>query len=188
MMRAFLLAAALACVSLACVSPAMAADWVINPAKSSIAFSGTHAGNMFNGVFQKWSGQIRFDPAKLADAKVVILIEMASARTGNKMYDGTLPQDDWFAIKAGRQARFETTSIKATTAGGYVAQGSLNLRGVSVPVTLPFTLVISGKQAVMQGQTSLKRMAFAIGKSSDASGEWVSLDIPLNIKVVAAAK
>ncbi len=183
MMRGLMLAAAFVCAP-----SAMAADWVINPTKSSIAFSGTHAGNMFNGVFQKWSGQIRFDPTKVADAKAVILIDLASARTGNKMYDGTLPQDDWFAIKAGRQARFETSSIKATPTGSYVAQGSLKLRGVSVPVTLPFTLVISGKQAVMQGQTSLKRMAFAIGKSSDTSGEWVSLDIPLNIKVVATEK
>jgi polyisoprenoid-binding protein YceI len=172
---------------LCAVTPAHAADWVIDTPKSSIAFSGTHAGAAFNGRFQKWSGQIRFDPAKLPEAKAIIVIDLASALTGNKMYDGTLPQADWFNIKAARQARFETSSIKAA-ANGYVAQGILNVRGVSVPVTLPFTLVISGKQAVMQGQTSLKRMAFGIGKSSDASGEWVSLDIPLKIKVVATAK
>ncbi len=183
MKRALLFAAVFAFVS-----PALAADWTINPAKSSITFSGAHAGKNFTGVFLKWSGQIRLDAAKLADAKAVILIDLASAQTGNKMYDGTLPQDDWFSIKTNRQARFETSSIKATTTGSYVAQGTLSMRGVSVPVTLPFTLVISGKQAVMEGKASLKRMAFGIGKSSDASGEWVSLDIPLKIKVVAVAK
>jgi polyisoprenoid-binding protein YceI len=174
--------------ALGVVAPAKAADWMINPASSSITFSGTHAGKKFTGVFQKWRGQIRFDAARLADAKAVILIDLASARTGDKLYDGTLPQDDWFAIKAGRVATFETSSIKPTATGGYMAQGKLSLRGVSVPVTLPFTLAISGKQVVMQGETSIKRMTFGIGKSSDASGEWVSLDIPLKIKVVAVAK
>jgi polyisoprenoid-binding protein YceI len=170
------------------VTSAQAADWVVDLPKSSIVFSGTHAGNNFTGQFQKWSGQIHFDPAKLPQAKAIILIDLASAQTGSKMYDGTLPQNDWFNLKAKRQARFETTSIKTAANGNYVAQGSLSLRGVSVPVTLPFTLTINGKQAVMQGQTSVKRMAFGIGKSSDATGEWVSLDIPLKIKVVATTK
>jgi polyisoprenoid-binding protein YceI len=183
MMRKILLAA-----TLCGASPAQAADWVIDAPKSSIVFSGNHAGTNFTGRFQKWSGQIRFDPAKLPEVKAVILIDLASALTGNKMYDGTLPQADWFATKASRTARFETSSIKAAANGSYVAHGSLTLRGVSVPVTLPFTLVITGKQAVMQGQTSVKRLAFGIGKTSDASGEWVSLDIPLKIKVVAVAK
>jgi polyisoprenoid-binding protein YceI len=183
MMRNFILAAAL-CMA----TPAQAADWVIDTPKSSIVFSGNHAGTNFAGRFQKWSGQIQFDPTKLPQAKAIILIDLASALTGNKMYDGTLPQNDWFDIKSGRQARFETSSIKAAANGSYIAQGTLNLRGVSVPITLPFTLMITGKQAVMQGQTSVKRMAFGIGKTSDAAGEWVSLDIPLKIKVVAYAK
>jgi polyisoprenoid-binding protein YceI len=182
-MRHLILATAL-CVAM----PAQAASWVIDIPKSSIVFSGNHAGANFAGRFQKWSGQIRFDPAKLTDAKAIILIDLTSARTGNKIYDGTLPQADWFNIKTDRQARFETSSIKLAVNGSYVAQGSLQLRGVSVPITLPFTLAISGKQAVMQGQASVKRLAFDIGKTSDAAGEWVSLDIPLKIKIVAKAK
>jgi polyisoprenoid-binding protein YceI len=183
MMRHLILAAAL-CISM----PAQAENWVIDASKSSIVFLGNHAGTNFAGRFQKWNGQIQFDPAKLIDAKAIILIDLTSARTGNKMYDGTLPQADWFDIKTGRQARFETSSIKLAGNGSYVAQGSLTLRGVSVPITLPFTLATTGKQAVMQGQASVKRMAFGVGKTSDASGEWVSLDIPLKIKVVAYAK
>jgi polyisoprenoid-binding protein YceI len=179
-----LILAGLLCVA----TPALAADWIIEAPKSSIGFSGTHAGKNFSGNFQKWGGQIRFDPAKLAEAKVVILIDLGSARTGDKIYDGTLPQADWFAVKRARQARFETTSIKADGKNAYVALGNLKLRGVSVPVILPFTLAITGNQATMQGRTSLKRLAFGIGKSSDAAGEWVSLEIPLTIKVSARTK
>jgi polyisoprenoid-binding protein YceI len=169
-------------------APASAADWIIEAPKSSISFSGTHAGKNFQGRFAKWTGQIRFDPAKLAQAKAVILIDLASANTGDKTYDGTLPQADWLAVNVARLARFETTTIEATGKNTYVAQGNLTIRGTTVPVTLPFTLAITGKQATMQGQTSLKRLAFGIGKASDAKGEWVSLDIPLTIKVSARSK
>jgi polyisoprenoid-binding protein YceI len=171
-----------------CAQPALAADWVINAARSSISFSGTHAGKAFTGSFGKWSGQIRFDPAKPAASKVVVLVDLASAKTGNAMYDGTLPKDDWFDTAKMAQGRFETTSITATGKNAYTAQGFLTLRGVRVPVTMPFTLSISGKQAVMQGRTSVKRMAFGIGKDSDSAGAWVSLDIPITVNVTATQK
>ncbi len=173
---------------LCAVTPAYAADWIIDNKVSRIGFSGTHAGNSFKGTFERWQGQIRFDPLKLGDSKAVILIDLASARTGNKIYDGTLPQSDWLAVKAQPNARFETSSIKSSGPNSYVAQGSLSLRGTAVPVTLPFTLTITGKRAVMQGQTNIKRLAFGIGKASDATGEWVSLDIPVTIKVSAYLK
>jgi polyisoprenoid-binding protein YceI len=173
-----------------CLAPraAVAADWLIDTAKSSIVFSGTHAGKDFSGSFKSWRGQISFDPARLAEAKAIILIDLASAHTGDKIYDGTLPQADWLAIRTSSQGRFETSSIKASGKNSYVAQGFLTLRRIRLPVTLPFTLSITGKQAVMQGQTSLNRLAYGIGKSSDAAGDWVSLNIPLTIKVVAQAQ
>jgi polyisoprenoid-binding protein YceI len=167
--------------------PALANDWTIVPAQSSIGFSGEHAGTKFVGSFRKWGGAIHFDPAKLAEARALIRIDLTSATTGNKMYDGTLPQSDWFDTAKTREGLFRTTSITASGTG-YVAQGTLSLRGMIVPVTMPFTLSITGKTAVMQGKASVKRMAFGIGKNSDASGEWVSLDIPLTIKVTATRK
>jgi polyisoprenoid-binding protein YceI len=169
---------------LAAALPAQAASWKIDPARSSISFSGSHAGTAFTGSFRKWQGKIEFDPAKLAQSKAVIVIELSSATTGNKSYDGTLPQADWLNSAKVRDARFETTSIVAD-GKNYVARGTLTLRGLAVPVVLPFTLAITGKTARMQGKTILKRMAFGIGKSSDATGDWVSLDIPLSISVTA---
>ena len=169
---------------LAASFPALAANWMVEPAKSSISFAATHAGKAVNGSFGKWTSSIQFDPAQLKTAKVVVQVDLASARTGDKLYDGTLPQSDWFDTAKQRMARFETSSI---TANGkdYVAHGTLTIRGITVPVTLPFTLAITGNQAVMRGRTTLKRMAFGIGKSSDATGEWVSLDIPLTLSVTA---
>lgn len=42
--------------------PAYAMDYKVDHAQSSIEFSGTHAGNDFNGEFESWNAQITFDP------------------------------------------------------------------------------------------------------------------------------
>ncbi len=51
----------------------------------------------------------------------------------------------------------------AEGAGGLAATGTLDLRGVRVPVSLPFTLEIEGDTARMTGSTTLDRRDFGVG-------------------------
>jgi polyisoprenoid-binding protein YceI len=166
----------------------VAAEWVVVPAKSSIAYSGTHAGRTFNGSFSQWTAAIRFDPAKLAEANATVRIMLASSKTGDKTYDETLPGGDWFDIGKTPVAMFQSQRFREITPGKYVADGILTLRNMKVPVSLPFSLAIAGNTATMSGQVTLKRMAFGLGKTSDPSGDWVSLDIPVTVKVTATRK
>jgi polyisoprenoid-binding protein YceI len=171
------------------VSSAQAAEWTIDPAQSAITFKGTHAGSEFSGSFGKWTGTITFDPAALDTAKAAIDIDLTSATTSDATRDGTLPQQDWFDTASSPQARFESTGVKAgATAGDYMMSGNLTIRGVSLPVELPFKIAIDGNAAKVEGGVMLKRLDFNIGKKSDTPGQWVSLDIPLSFVVVASKK
>ena len=166
--------------------PALAADWTIDPAGSEIAFSGSNAGKAFKGTFQSWKGKIDFDPEVPEAAKVEISVDLASARTGDATYDKALPQKDWFDTAAASTATFTANAIRrGEGANGYVADGSLKIRGKAVAVSLPFTLAIDGDKAEMTGRAQLKRLDFGIGKGSDADGSWVSLEIPVDVKVTA---
>jgi hypothetical protein len=62
------------------------------------------------------------------------------------------------------------------------------MRGAALPITLVFDLRIDGDTAWMSGRTNLKRLDFGIGRRSDADGAWVSLDILLEITLVARRK
>lgn len=168
--------------------PAAAATWTVDHKKSSISFGGQHMGREFTGRFNGWTADIRFDPAKPADSRVRVVIDLASAKTGDAMYDKTLPTADWFDTAKTRQAVFEAASVRQKGPNAYEADGKLTIRGKSVPVRLPFTLKINGKSAVMDGKVVLKRTAWGIGQGSDAAGEWVSLDIPVQVHVEAVAK
>ncbi len=167
---------------------ASAASWEIIPEKSSIEFSGTHAGNAFKGTFSRFDAVIDFDKKKLSASKVSVKVDLTSAKTGNDMYDGTLPQTDWLDSEKTTTATFVTTAITSEKED-YLAKGALTIRGKSIPVSVPFTLNEQPNgTTLMEGKTTLKRMDFDIGKESDASGEWVSLEIPLSITIVARAR
>jgi polyisoprenoid-binding protein YceI len=163
--------------------PAHAGAWNVVPAGSKIAFAGEHAGNAFKGVFEKWDAVIRFDPADLSGSKATVTIALASAKTGDTTYDKTLPSADWFDVAKGPSAVFETTAFRTKGGDAFEADATLSIRGAKVPVVFAFTFKPAGDTATLAGKATLKRVDFGIGKGSDASGAWVSLDIPVDVTV-----
>lgn len=159
--------------------------WRVDPAQSSIRFSGTHAGAAFNGRFDVWTADIRFDPANLAASKAIVTIDTASAKTGDAFQERTLRDGEWFDVRRHPQARFETTSIVRVAENRYLANGTLTLKGRATAVAMPFELTINGAAATMRAQLPLDRLTLGLGTASDPNAEWVSRQIPLTIQVRA---
>ena len=165
--------------------PALAAKWDVVPAQSRIGFTATWLGKPVVGAFRKWSAAIDFDPAAPATAKIDVTVDLASAATGDQTVDGSLPGDDWFAVKAGGQGRFVASKVVTAGPGRFVATGSLTMRGHVVPVTLPFDLTVAGDTATMTGRVQLDRRAWKLGLESDATAEYVAFAVPVSVRVVA---
>ena len=169
--------------------PAAAAPapvWTVDKAASKIAFSSTFGGQGFNGGFARWDAQIRFDPNNLAGSSAVVSIDTVSAFTGDNDRDAALKEPNWFSTKAFPKATFRTTSFKALGGGKYQASGTLTLRGQSKPLTLPFTLVITGNQAKMTARVTVSRLAFGVGQN-----EWKKTDVipdPVTVNISLTAK
>ena len=49
-----------------------------------------------------------------------------------------------------------------------------------------FQLAYEGNIATMTGQATLSRDAFNLGQESDSGGDWVSLDITVDVTVKAS--
>ena len=169
-MRTSIFALSLAAAALA-AGAAGAATWTVDHAHSRLGFKGTVEGAGFDGTFRSWDAQIDFDPKALATSHVSVSVDIASAVTGDKDRDDTIPSDDWFAAKRFPKAVFTANKFVDRGAGHYEAQGELVLKGVRRPVTLPFTLAISGGVAKMTGTATLDRTAFNVG-----SGKWSTPD------------
>lgn len=170
----------------AAIVPGTATAWTVDRAASSIGFSGTQSGSAFKGTFSDWEAHIWFDPANLAGSKAVVLIRTASARTGDATRDGSLGEAEWFDAKAFPAARFEAASFRSLGGDRYEAVGTLEIKGKATPVTLPFTLTLKGDAAEVAGKLDLDRTALNLGMASDASAQWVSKLITVQVQVSAA--
>jgi polyisoprenoid-binding protein YceI len=131
------------------------------------------------GSFTRWTADILFSPEALDRSKLTVSIDMTSASTGDDQRDQSLPGDDFFAAATHPKAIFSATKFRKTGEGKFVADGTLDLRGVKKPLSLPFTLKIDGDTATARGVTTLDRTAFGVGQ-----GEWAATDqIAAKVKV-----
>ncbi len=176
------------CLLFTLAQNAQAADWAVDSTKSSIGFSGTHAGSTFDGVFKDWSATIRFDPVDPASAQAVVVIKTASAETGNALYDSTLPGEDWFNNQAFGEAIFKAQSFTSIGDGTYRADGTLTIRDKTMPISFNFTLKIEGTTAKMTATHTLDRLSYGLGATSDPTADWVSREIKLTLSVTAQSQ
>lgn len=157
-------------IAFAISAPAFAAPapaWTVDKAASKVTFSSSFDGGAFTGSFRTWTAAIRFDPANLAGSSVTATFDTASAATGEASRDEALPEPTWLSAKAFPKAIYTATSFKALGGGKYQAVGNLTIRGVTKPLTLPFTLVTTGDTAKMTSSVGINRLAFGVGQ-----GEW----------------
>lgn len=174
--------AALALPSLALAAPPL---WTVDKANSRLTFSGTVSGKGFTGSFRDWNAVIHFDPKDLAHSDVAATIEVGSFATGSADRDALLPDEDWFWVGHFPRATFIAHGFRATGPGHYQAAGILTLKGVAKPLTLPFTLAISGPTARMAGQVVLDRLAFNVGQGDWQATDTVAAAVTVNVALTA---
>lgn len=168
---------------------AHASDYQIDYAESSIIFKGIHAGSEFNGIFEKWDAKITFDQNDLKNSSLEATFYPNSFKTGNKLYDGTLPQGDWFDVKNHSVPTFKSTSIATKIDGFYTVNGNLTIRSITHPITFDFTLSdLESNQVSVNASFPIDRLTYDIGKKSDAKAEWVSREITVILDIKAKKK
>lgn len=168
-------------------------EWHIDLERSSIGFEATQYGQGFEGSFKIARGKIFFDGTRLDQSKAHIEIDISSIKTGSDDRDVQAISTEWFDVETFPKAIFESHKFEKMSANHFVASGKLTLRGITVPVELPFILNIdegdNGENtAHMTARLDLNRLDFGIGQ-----GKWQSTDaiggvVKLEISVVARTK
>lgn len=181
-MSRYLLAGLLALTATA----VQAATWTVDPARSKITFTGAQTGEPFSGAFKTFTAAIDFDPADPASAHARITVATGSATTGDQQKDEALPGADWFDVATFPQAVFEAKGFKAVGGDRYQADGTLTIRDVSRPVTLPFTLTTSGDTAHAVGEAKLLRSTFGVGQNAWAAEDYVAFAVTVGFDLTAS--
>lgn len=139
-------------------------EWQVTDGSLSLTIQ--QFGNSVTGRFDKWSADIRFDP-KTDIGHVTVDIDIASLTLGGVTEQAKDPA--FLDAKGFATARFDADIMQTDT--GHVAKGTLLLKGQTVPVALPFDLVIDGTTAKMSGGLILDRRDFGIGADMKNEGK-----------------
>lgn len=177
-----------------------ATQWALQPAQSKISFAGTQAGAEFEGVFKKFTADIKFDPKDLAASRFDVKIDMNSVDTQDGERDDTLKSADLFDVKrypAGTYVADKFTAQgnnKGNNKGGnkgsnmsgnkYSASGKLTIRNITRDVPVDFTFEEKDGSAWLKGTTRIKRMDFGVGQGEWQDTSTVADDVKINFALL----
>ena len=177
------------------VCAADAPEWTVDLAQSRITFTGRQMNVPSKGRFKTFSANVRFDPANLATSAVDVVIDTASADTGNPDMDTELKRPNWFAVQRFREARFATTAVRAKGGNDYEAAARLTIRDVTQEVVMPFKLDIGDDSADpgqllarVSGDVTISRTKYGVGQAEWSDTNIVGDDVGIHIDVVARRK
>lgn len=164
------IAAGLAIVAFALATGAAhAAEWRSDPAASKVGFSATFEGSAVPGVFKSFDARLDLDAERVAAGSLVVTIQVSSADLGIEDVNREIASKTWFDYAAFPNAEFRSSEVRRVAGDRYVARGTLVLKGVAQPVSVPFTFAEVPGGARIAGELALERAMFGIG-----TGEWAA--------------
>lgn len=155
--------------------------------KSSIGFGYQQMGVKMDGKFNKFSAQLRFDPARAAAARASFEVDLLSVDLGSGEAEQEIAAKPWFNSKAFPTARFVSTGVKPLGGNRYEVAGQLTIKGKTQDIVVPATFVEQGKTGVFNGSFTLRRGDYAIGEGSWSKFDIVANDVTVSFRIAAAA-
>ncbi len=162
--------------------PALAADWKMDPSGSRLEFVATFEKNAAPGVFTEFDTHLSFDPDKPVGGKLDVSVKVTSADMNIADVNKEIRNKDWFDYAGFPQAEFHSTDLRRE-GKGYVAHGTLTLKGVKQGVVVPFTWAPSADGAMMEGELVLKRGVFGIGLGEWKATDTIGADVKVKFKI-----
>jgi polyisoprenoid-binding protein YceI len=117
------------------------ASYRVDKAHTNIGFWVRHMVlSKVHGEFKDYDVVFKWDENNLGNASIEVHIRTASIDTDNERRDKHLKSSDFLAIESYPEIVFESTKIEHDE-DGYVAHGTLTIRGVTKNISLPFTVI-----------------------------------------------
>ncbi|MCB5364928.1 YceI family protein [Pusillimonas sp. CC-YST705] len=182
-LRSAVLAAAL---GLGALGQATAATYTsIDGQSSKIGFGYSQMNVKMDGSFAELKAPtFSFDPANPEAAQVTLEVVLASVDAGYDEATEELAKDEWLALGAHPLATFTSTKVEALGDNRFQVTGNLTIKGITQPVTAPFTFKEDDKGGVFEGAFSFKRSDFNVGEGQWKDTSIVADDIQITFSVV----
>ena len=168
--------------------------YTLDPAHSRIGFVARHAMvTKVRGAFNEFEGTATLDGANPASSRAQVTINAASIDTRNAQRDEHLRGNDFLAMADYPQITFTSTGARQVDDTTFELTGDLTIKGVTNPVTIPFTFEGAakdpfGNQRVgFEGSVTINRKDYGItwNAALETGGVLVSEKVTLEFEVSA---
>jgi cytochrome b561/polyisoprenoid-binding protein YceI len=156
--------------------------WIIDHSRSALGFTGLYAGVEFDGDFTEFSATMIFNPEHPESGLFDVSINTTTINTNSADRDSMMPEQDWFHFESFPNARYLTSGFAPATAGGYIANGNLTIKGIDQAVDLPFQWTIDDDgTAHMTAETAINRIDFGLGARDWADDDTIGFNVVIKV-------
>ena len=175
-------------VGMAFSGTAAAATYTALDARNShVTFGYSQMNVSLDGKFGQIQAQsFMFDTDAPEKAQVNLAIPLASVDSGSTEADDELKKADWFDTSKYPLASFKSSAVKPLGDNRYEVMGTLDIKGVTKDVTIPFTYAAQGDNGVFTGEFTFPRSDFGIGTGPWGDFSIVANDVTVKFHVVAS--
>jgi len=168
-----------------------AEKYVADKAHSNIGFEVKHlVFTTVPGKFKDYQVEFVFDQNDLSNSSINAAIKTASIDTDNEKRDNHLVSADFFDAEQHPEITFMSKEIMKSD-DGYVAKGTLTMRGVSREIELPFKILGTMKdpwgnnKMGVESELTINRQDYNVNwnKTLDAGGVLVSNDVKIKLEL-----
>jgi len=169
-------------------------EYKMDAAHSVIGFSIRHFEISFvRGRFKDFNGLIRYDASDVTKSTVEFTAKIESIDTGVGGRDNHLRSADFFDAAKFPEMTFKSTKVEKKGKNAYVLHGDFTLKGVTKPISLPFTLTGAIKdnrgntRFGVAGETKINRRDYGInwGSSMANGGLNVGNEVIIDLQLEA---
>lgn len=139
------------------------------------------------GEFKRFSGRINFNPARPAQGKAEIDIELASIDTGSAEANDEVAGKLLFNTTAFPVARFVSSAVKPLGNDRFEVSGKLSIKGKTLDASAPVTYRQEGNLGIFEGGFVIKRADYGIGEGIWADFGAVANEVEIKFHLVATA-
>ena len=128
-------------------------------------------------------GSIKVIPNNPAASIIDVTVQVSTIDTDNERRDNHLKTDDYFDVAKYPTIHIVSSKISSTaTPGSYIFNGNLTIKGVTKPISFPFTTVVSNGASVFSGEFSINRLDYGVGKESATMSDDVKVQLTVAAK------
>jgi polyisoprenoid-binding protein YceI len=155
-------------------------QWTVQD--GTLAITIQQMGSAVEGTFEQWTADIAFEEQDAPGKTGEVTVEIATGSIALGSVTSQAVGSDFLAVETFPTAVFQADILNV--ADGYAAEGTLTLKGVTMPVTMPFQMTIQDGIATMEGRTTLERLNYGVGENM-ADGTQLGLRVDVSVKLVA---